>query len=109
MYIILSQDESYTPQKISIRIGTHHNDLREVQKVTLRTPKGWVKIPLLQDGKPIRTWMLQIAILGNHQNGRDSHVRRCAVLSPLDYETKKDSVVDVKTPLGMLNKEAYIR
>ena len=32
-FVVLAQDESYTPSLISIRTGTHLNDLQEVLKV----------------------------------------------------------------------------
>lgn len=32
--------------------------------------------------QPIYTWMIQIAILANHQNGKDTHVRSCLVWGP---------------------------
>jgi anaphase-promoting complex subunit 10 len=32
--------------------------------------------------KPIRTFMIQIAVISNHQNGRDTHMRQIRVHSP---------------------------
>ncbi|XP_064608993.1 anaphase-promoting complex subunit 10-like [Liolophura sinensis] len=77
-------DESYTPNRLSIRAGNHFNDLGEVEQVELSEPQGWVSIPLrdLED-KPLRTFMIQIAVLSNHQNGRDTHIRRIKVRSPV--------------------------
>jgi anaphase-promoting complex subunit 10 len=47
-------------------------------------PLGWVMIPLKDiNDKPIRTFMLQIAVLSNHQNGRDTHMRQIKVHSPV--------------------------
>jgi anaphase-promoting complex subunit 10 len=45
-------DDSYTPQKISIRAGTHHADLQEVKLVELENPRGWCNFPLgsIQEG-----------------------------------------------------------
>ena len=36
------------------------------------------------ENQPIKTWMIQIAILANHQNGRDTHVRQIKVHSPIE-------------------------
>jgi anaphase-promoting complex subunit 10 len=33
-------DESYTPSKISIRSGTHFNDLQEIEIIDLSEPSG---------------------------------------------------------------------
>lgn len=45
---------------------------------------GWVQIPVkdIRD-KPIRTFMIQIAVISNHQNGRDTHMRQIRVHSPI--------------------------
>ena len=39
-------DESYTPNRLSIRAGTSFHDLREIKIVTLNEVTGWVMIPL---------------------------------------------------------------
>ncbi len=49
LYIDYKLDESYTPQKISIRAGTRRNDMKEVKSVELTEPQGWVLIPLTHD------------------------------------------------------------
>lgn len=47
-------------------------------------PVGWVCVPMKDvNEKPIRTFMIQIAILSNHQNGRDTHLRRIKVRAPV--------------------------
>lgn len=83
IYIDYKLDESYTPSRISVRAGTNFTDLQEVELVELSEPLGWVIIPLTDiNDKPIRTFMLQIAVLSNHQNGRDTHMRQIKVHSP---------------------------
>ena len=49
----------------------------------LEEPDGWVVIPL-QSGAAqyIRMFLLQIAVLSNHQNGRDTHIRQIKVFGP---------------------------
>lgn len=70
--------------RISIRAGTHFNDLQEVEVIDLNEPSGWVMIPLKDDNnQPIRTYMVQIAVLSNHQNGRDTHMRQIKIHSPV--------------------------
>ncbi len=40
-------DESYTPQKISVRAGTKHADLKDVvHQVVFSEPVGWKRIKL---------------------------------------------------------------
>lgn len=36
--------------------------------------------------EPIWTWMIQISVLANHQNGKDTHVRGCLVWGPKEKQ-----------------------
>lgn len=86
IYTDYKLDESYTPSRISIRSGTHFNDLQEVEIIDLSEPTGWVNIPIkdIRDNNPIRTFMIQIAVISNHQNGRDTHMRQIKIHSPVE-------------------------
>lgn len=45
---------------------------------------GWVHVPIKDSrNKPIRTFMIQIAVISNHQNGRDTHMRQIRIHSPM--------------------------
>ncbi|XP_022647762.1 anaphase-promoting complex subunit 10-like isoform X3 [Varroa jacobsoni] len=63
IYTDFKLDESYTPNRISVRVGSHFHDLQELDVVELQEPSGW--------------------ILSNHQNGRDTHLRQIKVHSPV--------------------------
>ena len=39
-------DESYTPNKIVVRAGSSHADLKEIETVVFNEPNGWQQIPL---------------------------------------------------------------
>ncbi|PBC25727.1 anaphase-promoting complex subunit 10 [Apis cerana] len=83
IYTDYKLDESYTPSRISIRAGTNFNDLQEIEVMDLNEPSGWVIIPIKDiNDRPIRTFMIQIAVISNHQNGRDTHMRQINVYSP---------------------------
>lgn len=110
VYFNYRSDESYTPQQLSIRIGSSHHDLQEVQVVDLREPDGWVRIPLaVPPGSKtraivrqeyasirdksfggafdfVRCFSIQIAVLSNHQNGRDTHIRCVKLFGPKTHE-----------------------
>ena len=76
-------DESYTPSKISIRAGNSLQDLHQINLVELDEPSGWLVVHLGACAeKPLKTFMLQIAILTNHQNGRDTHLRQIKLHAP---------------------------
>lgn len=110
IYTDYKLDESYTPSRISIRAGTHFNDLQEVEVKMLNEPTGsrllfnrhsryncacfihlfmyflgWVHIPIIDiRQKPVRMFMIQIAVISNHQNGRDTHMRQIKIHSPTE-------------------------
>ena len=85
---------------VSVRAGNGLEDLSEIQLFELKEPEGWIVLPLTQSSaeknqsemcvardaitnvEEIRAFHLQIALLGNHQNGRDTHVRCIRVFSP---------------------------
>lgn len=85
IYADYKLDESYTPQKISIRAGNHFQDLQEIELLELNEPTGWVQIGLKDShDMPVRAFLIQIAVLSNHQNGRDTHIRQIKVHSPVE-------------------------
>ncbi|KAF7126453.1 hypothetical protein RHSIM_Rhsim11G0151400 [Rhododendron simsii] len=85
LYVDFKLDESYTPSKISIRAGDGFQNLKEIKSVELIKPTGWVYISLSGNDPRetfVNTFMLQIAVLSNHLNGRDTHVRQIKVYGP---------------------------
>ncbi|KAM8968193.1 anaphase-promoting complex subunit 10 isoform 2-T4 [Sarcophilus harrisii] len=122
IYADYKSDESYTPSKISVRVGNNFHNLQEIRVVfdvfgprgletaatatppqacswfsgsrwrliwpaqlELVEPSGWIHVPLTDSHKkPIRTFMIQIAVLANHQNGRDTHMRQIKVYTPVE-------------------------
>ena len=47
----VGKDDSYTPQRLSIRAGTYHGDLLEVRLVDMIAPTGWQSFLLGGDGE----------------------------------------------------------
>ncbi|KAL3693158.1 hypothetical protein R1sor_006809 [Riccia sorocarpa] len=84
LYVDFKLDESYTPNKISIRAGNSFHDLREIKVVELQEPMGWVHISLCPNDPRefLRAFLVQIAVLSNHQNGRDTHIRQIKIYGP---------------------------
>lgn len=112
IYTDFKQDESYTPSKISVKAGTNFQDLREVKVEELSEPAGWTSISLLQpvdtaggdasesteEGVPLRTYFVQLAVLSNHQNGRDTHIRQIHVYAPRNQHASDMSLPCFTTP-----------
>eukprot|EP00775_Hariotina_reticulata_P013199 gene13199-13330_t len=66
IYLDYKADESYTPSRLAIRAGSTCHNLKDVCMVELREPIGWTKV----------------AVLANHQNGRDTHIRQVLLYGP---------------------------
>ena len=93
-------DETYTPKRVAVKIGTGFHDLYEVETVDLEAPNGWQNISLLnEENEAEDVFMVQLQILSNHENGRDTHLRQIKVFEPkqsaldaLKYEPKFSTV-----------------
>lgn len=84
IYVNHRLDESYTPNIISVRAGINFNDLQEVQLVELLKPYGWIRIKIKDIRNfSLKTHLLQIAVLKNHQNGNNCHIRLIKIHSPI--------------------------
>ncbi|KAK9700502.1 Anaphase-promoting complex, subunit 10 (APC10) [Popillia japonica] len=106
IYTDYKLDESYTPNRISIRVGTHFNDLQEIEVIVLSEPSGWVHIPIKDiNEKPVRMFMIQIAVTSNHQN-ETSLVWSYSSMQQLDKKTmlfilcnkNRLKKINIKTP-----------
>jgi anaphase-promoting complex subunit 10 len=80
IFLDYEADESYTPTKISLLAGTGYHDLIPFASLEFTHPKGWIPVSLDnvgggEDGKTLRAFLVQVKIVENHQNGKDTHVR----------------------------------
>ncbi|KAF5015923.1 hypothetical protein F66182_12562 [Fusarium sp. NRRL 66182] len=85
-YVDYNEDESYTPTKVVFKAGTSENNLIEFATMTLESPVGWQQVPVGgagggPDGNTLVAWVLQMQILENHQNGKDTHLRGIKIYS----------------------------
>jgi hypothetical protein len=86
-YVDYEQDESYTPTRIVFRSGTSENNLMQFAVMDLDRPKGWQKVPFDTvgggpDGNTLYSWVFQMTISDNHQNGKDTHLRGIKIFAP---------------------------
>jgi len=95
IYTDYKSDESYTPNKLSIQIGNDPHDLRQIEMLELDEPSGWINVDLEEKGRPVKTFYVQIAILGNHQNGRDTHLRQIKIYAP-KYDTNSEKMPSIE-------------
>jgi anaphase-promoting complex subunit 10 len=92
-------DESYTPTKIQFLAGMGIHDLQEFAEMSFEQPTGWIDVDFSNVGpidddddddgdgasrrreidwskRPVlRAFLIQVRILENHQNGKDTHLR----------------------------------
>ncbi|KAM5345722.1 hypothetical protein ACJ41O_011583 [Fusarium nematophilum] len=85
-YVDYNEDESYTPTKVVFKAGTNENQLIEFATMALDNPVGWQQVPVAgaggdPDGNTLVAWVLQMQILENHQNGKDTHLRGIKIYS----------------------------
>jgi anaphase-promoting complex subunit 10 len=58
-----------------------------VRVLDLADPAGWIYVRIKRPGEPgdgagLRAYLVQLVVLTNHQNGRDTHVRQVKVFGP---------------------------
>lgn len=110
LYLDYGLDESYTPRRVSVHFGMTSQDLQPATtELEFQEPVGWCVVPLCAGPDPldvyggdggandddknnttapqqrqqcIRTHLLRISVLSMHQNGRDTHIRQCALYGP---------------------------
>ncbi|CAG9315267.1 unnamed protein product [Blepharisma stoltei] len=102
IFVDFKSDESYTPSKLSIYLGNTTTDLWEVQTVDLDEPTGWFNFSLgKQQGgafRPVKTHIVQLMVLQNQHNGRDTHIREIKIFGPRE---------DLKIAFPNFNSAAY--
>lgn len=57
-----------------------------IQQLELMETNGWIHVPLTDDNhkKPTHMFMIQITVLPNHQNRRDTHMRQIKIYTPVE-------------------------
>ncbi|KAG8630657.1 hypothetical protein KVT40_002276 [Elsinoe batatas] len=100
LFLDFEQDESYTPTKIQFWAGMGTHDLQEFCEMSFEQPKGWIDVdfskvgPISDDAsdlpngetdwsaRPVlRAFLVQVRIVENHQNGKDTHLRGLQLFS----------------------------
>lgn len=103
IFLDFESDESYTPTKIQFLAGMGGHDVQEFAEMSFEQPTGWIDVdfsnvgPVEQDEneddenmqpevdwskRPIlRAFVVQVRILENHQNGKDTHLRAVQVFA----------------------------
>lgn len=119
IFLDFESDESYTPTKIQFLAGMGVHDIQEFAEMQFEQPTGWIDVdfgnvgPIEQDEdededgvkdidwskRPVlRAFLVQVRILENHQNGKDTHLR-CVQLFARDemHQTRRINSAVVET------------
>ena len=95
IYLDFESDESYTPTKIQFLAGMGVHDIQEFAEMSFEQPTGWIDVDFSGVGRieaddeasesvsgvdwskrpVLRAFLVQVRILENHQNGKDTHLR----------------------------------
>lgn len=97
IFLDFESDESYTPTKIQFLAGMGVHDIQDFAEMSFEQPTGWIDVDFgnvgpiepgededdAEPGKEIdwsrrpvlRAFLVQVRILENHQNGKDTHLR----------------------------------
>lgn len=100
IYLDFENDESYTPTKMQFWAGMGIHDLQEFAEMSFEQPKGWIDVDFSKVGpisdstqdsatgeiqwasRPVlRAFLVQVRIIENHQNGKDTHLRGLQIFS----------------------------
>ncbi|KKY37845.1 putative anaphase-promoting complex subunit 10 [Diaporthe ampelina] len=83
-FVDYTQDESYTPTKILWLAGTSEHNLIQFASSTLSSPVGWQEVGITgcgggDDSNSLCCFVVQMQVMENHQNGKDTHIRAVKV------------------------------
>jgi anaphase-promoting complex subunit 10 len=103
VFLDFESDESYTPTKIQFLAGMGAHDVQEFAEMSFEQPTGWIDVDFSNIGpieydedeenrhhandvdwsrRPVlRAFVVQVRILENHQNGKDTHLRAVQVFA----------------------------
>ncbi|KAK4632370.1 Anaphase-promoting complex subunit 10 [Fulvia fulva] len=121
IYLDFAADESYTPTKIQFLAGMGIHDIQEFAEMSFEQPTGWIDVDFSnvgpieeEEGEPdtpreidwskrpvLRAFLVQVRILENHQNGKDTHLRAVQLFARDETQQTRPPV-----PLAETNSNA---
>lgn len=120
IFLDFVNDESYTPTKIQFLAGMGVHDIQQFAEMSFEQPTGWINVDFSEVGpiedddensdegvkeidwskRPaLRAFLVQVKILENHQNGKDTHLRAVQLFARDEmHQTRKATSALSKTP-----------
>ena len=72
------KDDCYTPNKILVKVGQTLYDLLDRIDLDIVNPQGWC---YLKSDNELKGSCIQLEIVNNNSDGRDSHIRQIEIYS----------------------------
>lgn len=97
IYLDFEADESYTPTRLLFLAGTGYHDLLAFAQLQFLEPKGWIDVDLSNvgggpQGNELRCFLVQLRVMENHQNGKDTHVRGLKIYAKDERQGHKEGL-----------------
>ncbi|KAK5138534.1 hypothetical protein LTR08_000122 [Meristemomyces frigidus] len=121
LYLDFDNDESYTPTKIQFLAGMGVHDIQEFAEMSYDQATGWKEVDFSNVGpvepddddddsddekhkdvdwskRPVLSaFLVQVRILENHQNGKDTHLRAVQLFAKDETQQSRDAVSIAKS------------
>lgn len=130
IYLDFQADESYTPTKIQFLAGMGVHDIQEFAEMTFEQPTGWIDVDFSRVGiiesdddedensaneidwrkRPVlRAFLVQVRIMENHQNGKDTHLRAVQLFARDETQENRTTEATISRTLPVLPKGSPLR
>lgn len=128
IFLDFESDESYTPTKIQFLAGMGVHDIQDFAEMAFEQPTGWIDVdfsnvgPIEPDGEDedtdaskeidwskrpvLRAFLVQVRILENHQNGKDTHLRAVQLFARDDSQETRTAKKPPSKPVARLPTRA---
>lgn len=118
VFLDFDNDESYTPTKIQFLAGMGVHDIQEFAEMSFKEPTGWHEVDFSNVGpiepdddsddgasrdidwskRPVlRAFLVQVRILENHQNGKDTHLRAVQLFAKDETQQQRNTAASQKS------------
>ncbi|KAK4545186.1 hypothetical protein LTR36_003365 [Oleoguttula mirabilis] len=128
VFLDFLNDESYTPTKIQFSAGMSVHDIQEFAEMEFKEPNGWHEVDFSNVGlvepdddsedddeqravdwskRPVlRAFLVQIRILENHQNGKDTHLRAVQLFARDDAQQPRQ-IASMERPTALPTRNHF--
>ncbi|KAK5128962.1 hypothetical protein LTR85_000295 [Meristemomyces frigidus] len=130
VFLDFDNDESYTPTKIALSAGMSVHDVQEFAEMEFKDPNGWHEVDFSNVGlvdpdddseqeedqhrdvdwskRPVlKAFLVQVRILENHQNGKDTHLRAVQLFARDDAHQQTRKITRPEKPAALPTRNLF--